>query len=136
MTVKKLMEYIASQLPQHGSEMNWIIRGEVGTEEVDENKNLIAVTNCIAQSEIIFANFTYKLDCQLVGQILLNALTGEQLDNEVSALYEALSNYVKSLHYTDCNGPIVLQGVCNNIETSTDELYYNFTVPFTLYVQF
>ena len=80
MNAKILMKYIAAQLPTQGTSLNWIIRGEAGTDEIDENKNLIAVVHTIKQEEIIYRNFTFKMDCSLTGQILLNALTPEEID--------------------------------------------------------
>lgn len=136
MNTKSLMKYIASQLPNKGTTLNWIIRGEAGTDEIDENKNLIAVVHCTKQEEIIFRNFTYKLDCALTGQILLNALTQEQIDTEVAGIYDTIADFVMSLKYTDCDGAIVMEGKCGNVETATEELYYVFSIPFTLFAQF
>lgn len=136
MNTKSLMKYIASQLPNNGTALNWIIRGEAGTDEIDENKNLIAIVHCGKQEEIVYRNFTYKLECALTGQILLNTLTQEEMDNEVSALFDTIADYVMSLKYTDCGGVVVMEGRCGNVETTTDELYYVFSVPFTLYAQF
>ena len=136
MNAKVLMKYIAAQLPTQGTSLNWIIRGEAGTDEIDESKNLIAVVHTIKQEEIIYRNFTFKMDCALTGQILLNALTPEEIDNEVSQLFNSVANYVKGLKYTDCDGIIVMEGTCGNVETTTDELYYTFAIPFTLFAQF
>lgn len=136
MTTKSLMKYVASQLPKQGISLNWDIRGEIGNENVDENKTLIAVCHCANQSEIIYNNFTFKLDCALTGQILLNALTTDKIEEEVNALYDAIATYTKNLKYTDCNGPVVMQGTCGALSVDVDSLYYTFSVPFTLYTQF
>lgn len=136
MNAKILMKYIAAQLPTQGVSLNWIIRGEADSESVDENKNMIAVTHCINQEEIVYGNFSYKLQCALTGQILLNALTPEEVNDEVSTLFNALATYIKSLRYTDCDGAIVMDATCGMLSTETDELYYSFSIPFTLFAQF
>ena len=136
MNTKSLMKYVAGQLPNQGIEMQWDIRGEIGTEEVDENKTLIAAVHCANQTEIVYRNFTYKLDCALTGQVLLNALTPEAIEQEVEAIWDSLATYIKSLRYTDCDGAIVMEGTCGALMVETDNLYYTFTIPFTLFVQF
>lgn len=136
MTTKSLMKYIAGQLPSQGVEMQWDIRGEIGDQEVDENKTLIAVCHCANQSEIVYNNFTFRLDCALTGQILLNALSEEEIETEVNALYDSLALYIKSLKYTNCEGPIVMQGTTGALSVDKDSLYYIFTIPFTLFTQF
>lgn len=67
MNAKTLMKFIAAQLPAQGISLNWIIRGEADSDAVDENKNMLAVTHCINQEEIVYGNFTYKLQCTLMG---------------------------------------------------------------------
>lgn len=130
------MKYIAEQIPNQGINMRWDIRGEIGTEEIDENKTLIAVCHCANQTEIIYGNFTYKLDCALTGQILINAMEQSDIDNEVEALSDALATYIKSLKYADCDGAIVMEGTCGALTTETDNLYFTFIIPFTLFAQF
>ena len=130
------MSHIANQLPTQGISMQWDIRGEIGTDEVDENKTLVAVCHVANQTEIIYGNFTYKLDCHLTGQILLNALEQEAISAETDALYNSLANYIKSLKYTDCDGAIIMDATCGALMVETDNLYYNLSIPFTLYVQF
>ena len=136
MNTKSLMKWVAEQLPTQGINMQWDIRGEIGTEEVDENKTLIAVCHCIGQNELIHGNFTYRLNCALTGQILLNALTQEDIDNEVNALFQSMAVFVKGLKYTEADSAVIMQGTCGNVETETDNLYFSFAVPFTLYTQF
>lgn len=136
MNTKTLMKYIAGQLPQQGINMQWTIRGEIGSDEIDENKNLLAVCHCGNQTEIIYGNFTYKLDCSLTGQILINALTEEAMNEEVEALWDALCTYIKSLRYADCDGVIVMEGTCGALNVEADELYHTFNIPFTLFAQF
>lgn len=136
MNTKSLMKYIAQQLPAQGINLSWDIRGEIGNEEIDENKTLIAVCHCLGSNEIVYRNFTYNMNCQLTGQILLNCLSGDKISEEVDALYNALANYIKSLHYTDCDGAIILEGTCGALNVETDNLYYVFSIPFTLYTQF
>lgn len=136
MNTKTLMKYIAEKLPNQGINMQWTIRGEVGSDEIDENKNLIAVCHCANQTEIIYGNFTYKLDCALTGQILINALTDEAMNEEVEALWDSLCTYIKSLRYADCDGVIVMEGTCGALNVEADELYHTFNIPFTLFAQF
>lgn len=136
MNTNTLMSHIANQLPKQGLSMQWDIRGEIGSGEIDENKTLVAVCHVANQAEIVFGNFTYKLDCHLTGQILLNALEKEAIAAEADSLYDSLANYIKSLNYTDCDGAIVMEGTCGALMVETDNLYYTFTIPFTLFVQF
>lgn len=130
------MGYIAKQLPTQGVNMQWDIRGEIGSGEIDENKTLVAVCHCANQSEIIYGNFTYKMECYLTGQILLNALDKDALNNEVEALYDALATYIKSINYSDCDGAIVMDATCGALTVETNDIYYNFTIPFILFAQF
>lgn len=136
MTTKTLMKLIADLLPNQGETLNWVIRGEIGDDDIDENKNMIAVVHCASQEEIIYNNFTFKLSCALTGQVLLNALTPEQIHDETTALYKALVSLIGSLKYTELGDSTVLEGTVGVLETDTNELYWNFSVPFTLYVQF
>lgn len=136
MNIKNLLKYIISQLPTEGINLNWIIRAEVDTDEIDENQNLIALMQCVNQSELIYDNGTYKLDCNLTGQILIGALTTEEIDAELHAVYQSLFDYIKLLNYSNCDGAIVMDATIRNLELGVDNLYYTFTIPFTLYVQF
>lgn len=133
---KSLMNYIASQLPTQGVQMQWDIRGEVSNQEVVEDNTLIAVCHCDTQREMIYGNFTQELTCNLTGQVMLNALSINDLDTEVQSLFDSLAKLVKSFRYTEANGPLILDGICSNVTTEIDNLYYTFNIEFTLHVQF
>lgn len=136
MNIKNLLKHIISQLPTKGVNLNWIIRAEVDSDEIDENQNLIALMQCENQSELIYDNGTYKLDCNLTGQVLISALSTQEIDAELHAIYQSLFNYLKSLNYSDCDGAIVMDATIRNLDLGVDNLYYTFIIPFTLYAQF
>lgn len=133
---KSLMQYIASQLPTQGVIMQWDIRGDVSNQDIVPDNTLIAVCHCDKQSEIIYGNYTQELTCTLTGQVMINALSISDIDTEVQALFDALSTLLKSYRYTEANGPLILDGVCSNVDTTIDNLYYVFAIDFTLHVQF
>jgi hypothetical protein len=135
MNIKILTKHIAQEL-QSQVDNFWILRGEVTNEEIDENKNGIAVIHVNKQEEIVYHNHTYRLEGALTGQILLNSLTPDEIDQKVENITNALIIYIKALKYTEIDNCVLLEGISGNVATETDEIYFTFSIPFTVYAQF
>lgn len=135
MNIKILTKYIANQL-QSQVDNFWILRGEITNEEIDENKNGIAVVHVDKQEEIVYRNYTYRLEGALTGQIMLNAMTVAEIDQKVENITHALITYIKSLKYTEVESCVLIEGKAGNVATDTDEIYFTFSIPFTVFAQF
>lgn len=133
-----LLNELATQIPYDPSaELEWIIRGELGSDEVEHDKSLIAVLHLTGQNEVVQGNFTMSLDCSLSGQAIIGTATLSELKNEVEKLYNAVAVWLRDLHYKEVLEVVLIEGKLNgSLESGVDGLYYTFTIPITLIVQY
>lgn len=133
-----LLNTLAAQIPYDPSaSLAWIIRGELGSDEVETDKSLIAVLHLIGQNEVVQGNFTLALDCALSGQVIIGTATISEIKKEVEKLYNSVALWLKEFRYTEVLEGVVIEGKpSGNLESGVDGLYYTFTIPFTLIVQY
>lgn len=133
-----LLNALAAQIPYDPSaSLAWIIRGELGSDEIETDKSLIAVLHLIGQNEVVQGNFTLALDCALSGQIIIGTATISEIKKEVEKLYNSVALWLKEFRYTEVLESVVIEGKpSGNLESGVDGLYYTFTIPFTLIVQY
>lgn len=138
-TITSLLKAIAAQLEEQQPSdalRKWMIRGEIPSEEVDENKTLIAVLHLNSQEEVVKFNYTFRLNCSLTGQILINEMGQSELIDEAHKIWVTLNEYLRTLQMKSIEDTIVLQAVAHGVETSIDGYYVNFSVPIEIYAQF
>lgn len=133
-----LLNALAAQIPYDPSaSLAWIIRGELGSDEIETDKSLIAVLHLIGQNEVVQGNFTLALDCALSGQVIIGTATISEIKKEVEKLYNSVALWLKEFRYTEVLESVVIEGKpSGNLESGVDGLYYTFTIPFTLIVQY
>lgn len=133
-----LLNALAAQIPYDPSaSLAWIIRGELGSDEIETDKSLIAVLHLIGQNEVVQGNFTLALDCALSGQVIIGTATISEIKKEVEKLYNSVALWLKEFRYTEVLDSVVIEGKpSGNLESGVDGLYYTFTIPFTLIVQY
>lgn len=133
-----LLNALAAQIPYDPSaSLAWIIRGELGSDEIETDKSLIAVLHLIGQNEVVQGNFTLALDCALSGQVIIGTATISEIKREVEKLYNSVALWLKEFRYTEVLESVVIEGKpSGNLESGVDGLYYTFTIPFTLIVQY
>ena len=129
---------LAQQIPYDPSaSLEWIIRGELVSDEVEHDKSLIAVLHTTAQSEVVEGNMTLRLDCSLTGQAIIGTAPLSALRLEVERLYNTVATWLRDFRYTEVLEAVVIEGKPNgNLETGVDGLYFTFSIPLTLIVQF
>lgn len=129
---------IANELTetQPESAFRWCIRGEIPNEEIDENKNLIAVLHLTAQDEVIPRNKTLRLSCSLTGQVLVGEYTVEAIKREIELLELHFNEYLLDAHFKEVEDAILIEANANGVETSTENLYLNFSIPCEIVAQF
>ena len=137
-TNSELLNRLAEHIPYNPSaSLEWIIRGELGSDEVETDKSLIAVLHLISQNEVVQGNFTMQMDLALSGQALIGTASISELRKEVEKLYNSVAVWLREFRYTEVLEAVVIEGKHNgNLESGTDGLYFTFTIPFTLIVQF
>lgn len=133
-----LLNALAAQIPYDPSaSLAWIIRGELGSDEIETDKSLIAVLHLIGQNEVVQGNFTLALDCALSGQVIIGTATISEIKKEVEKLYNSVALWLKEFRYTEVLESVVIEGKpSGNLESGVDGLYYTFTIPFSLIVQY
>lgn len=133
-----LFQELARMIPYNpASKLEWVIRGDVSSDEVENDKSLIAVMHLLSQYEVVKGNFTMQLDCALSGQVIIGTATTSEIKKEVEVLFYSVMAWLKELHYTPVLDAIVIEGKHNgNLETGIEGLYYTFTIPFRLIVQY
>ena len=133
-----LLNELAASIPYDPSaELQWIIRAELDSDEVETDKSLIAVLHLTGQSEVVEGNFTMSLDCSLSGQILIGTATISNLKREIEKLFNAVMVWLRTFRYTEILDAVVIEGrPSGNIESGVDGLYYTFSIPFNLIVQY
>lgn len=133
-----LLNALAEQIPYDPSaSLGWIIRGELGSDEIETDKSLIAVLHLIGQNEVVQGNFTLALDCALSGQVIIGTATISEIKKEVEKLYNSVALWLNEFRYTEVLDSVVIEGKpSGNLESGVDGLYYTFTIPFTLIVQY
>lgn len=133
-----LLNALAKQIPYDPSaSLAWVIRGELGSDEIETDKSLIAVLHLIGQNEVVQGNFTLDLDCALSGQVIIGTATINEIKKEVEKLYNSVALWLKEFRYTEVLESVVIEGKpSGNLESGVDGLYYTFTIPFTLIVQY
>lgn len=137
-TNTELLNELAAQIPYNPSaDLEWIIRGELGNDEIETDKSLIAVLHLVGQNEVVQGNFTLALDLALSGQVLIGTGTISDLRKEVEKLYNSVASWVRDFSYTAVLDAIVIEGkMSGNLESGVDGLYYTFSMPITLIVQY
>lgn len=136
-TNTELLNELAAQIPYNPSaDLEWIIRGELGNDEIETDKSLIAVLHLVGQNEVVQGNFTLALDLALSGQVLIGTATISDLRKEVEKLYNSVASWLRDFSYTGVLDAIVIEGkMSGNLESGVDGLYYTFSMPITLIVQ-
>ena len=137
-TNTELLNELAAQIPYDPSaELEWIIRGELATDEIETDKSLIAVLHLIGQSEVVQGNYTLALDVALSGQAIIGTASIYDLRKEVERLYNSVAVWLRGFRYSEVLDAVVIEGRPNgNLESGVDGLYYTFTIPFALIVQY
>lgn len=134
-TVNEFSENLVKLIKNKGIEP-WTLTAELG--ELKESKDLLcyfAVTN---QNVIIYNNSTLQLDCELVGTLLFENRTTEEARVLCSELYDAALQVFKSIErYEELECGVVWLD-CNPMmpQTETDDMYYSFRLPITIFAQF
>ncbi len=121
---------------QPESTFHWDIRGEIPNEEIDENKNLIAILHLKTQDEIIPNNKTMRIFADLSGQILIREYSNETIKKEVAQIEEYIQGFISSLYFYEVQDALILEANSSMIETATDEIYLTFNLPLEFVIQF
>lgn len=137
-TNTELLNELAGQIVQDTTaSLQWIIRGELATDEAETDKSLIAVMHTVSQDEVVAGNMTMRLQCALTGQAAIGTASINTLRADVEKLYNTVLVWLTTFKYTEVLDTVVIEGLpSGNIETATEGLYYTFTIPFQLVVQF
>lgn len=137
-TNTELLNALAASIPYNPSAaLQWIIRGELATDEVETDKSLIAVLHLTAQDEVVKGNYTYSLDCSLSGQALIGTATITELRAEIEKLFNTVVEWLKSFKYSEVLDAVVIDAsISGNLESGTEGLYFTFTIPLNFIVQF
>ena len=138
-TVRSFLKKIAFELSEQqpiDSNRDWDFRAEVPTDEIDENKTLIAVLHLTSQNEVVKFNHTLALDCSLTGQILIGEMTQAEVMDEVQEIWVAVQEYLLDVSMMPVEDAILLQATTGGVETGVDGYYINFSIPITFYAQF
>lgn len=133
-----LLNELAKSIPYNpSSELEWIIRGELSSDEIDTDKSLIAVLHLIGQNEVVQGNYTFSLDIALSGQVVIGTATITDIKREVEKLYNTVAEWLREYKYTEVLDTVVIEGkMSGNLESGTEGLYYTFTIPINLIVQY
>ena len=133
-----LLNELAKSIPYNpSSELEWIIRGELSSDEIDTDKSLIAVVHLIGQNEVVQGNYTFSLDIALSGQVVIGTATITDIKREVEKLYNTVAEWLREYKYTEVLDTVVIEGkMSGNLESGTEGLYYTFTIPINLIVQY
>lgn len=133
-----LLNELAKSIPYNpSSELEWIIRGELSSDEIDTDKSLIAVLHLIGQNEVVQGNYTFSLDIALSGQVVIGTASITDIKREVEKLYNTVAEWLKNYKYTEVLDSVVIDGnISGNLESGAEGLYYTFTIPIDLIVQY
>lgn len=137
-TNTNLLNEICASIPYDPSaNLEWKIRGELSSDDIETDNSLIAVLHLIGQNEVIQGNFTMSLDCAISGQVVIGTATISDIKNEVEKLYNTVAEWVKGYNYTEILDAVIIEARMNgNLECGIDGLYYTFTIPINLIVQY
>ena len=115
---------------------DWKIAADLG--DLENNKDLLAYFAVSNQNSIISNNATMQLDCEVVATVLFEQRSKEEITELMSNLYNGVVDAIdgiKKYEELDC-GAVFLAVNYQIPQTETDELYYSFRLPLTIYAQF
>lgn len=136
--LNEALNQIAAELKKNQPEsiFHWDIRGEIPNEQIDENKNLIAILHLKSQDEIIPNNKTMRIFADLSGQILIREYSNETIKKEVAQIEEYIHGFISTLNFYEVEDALILEANSSMIETATDEIYLTFNLPLEFVIQF
>lgn len=115
---------------------DWTLSNDLG--ELTESKDKLAYFAATNHNSVIYGNNTLRLECELVGTLLFEHRTKEEIIEQIQKIGDAAFTTFHSIKkYTEMNcGAIVLECVPSPMVTEVDDLYYSFKLPVVIYAQF
>lgn len=115
--------------------IKWDIRGEIGDPQVYD-RTMIAIISFDSSTEELYGNRTQRLGGSIVGQIMTEQMTNEEIYEVLDEMQLIIYDYLGGLRYTEIGDAEVLQATCDSIITTPKGTYWNFVLPMELIVQF
>lgn len=128
---KNIVDLIRAEL----GETDWRLFSDLG--ELTDEKDKIAYFAISSNNDLIYNNLTMECSCELVATVLFEERTNEEIREEINNLSEAFYEVINNLaKYEELECSAIYLGHQMDVpSTSTDDLYFSFVQPITLYIQ-